>query len=95
MFLNFRLEGNSSYEVHEGWRTAYLDGVTSVVNLPISDLSDVSFTVTFWVLTNQLVQEGNIFTSYDQLEIKLNNRRIIAQLMNKEGVCCLAELTSG
>lgn len=94
LFLNFSLEGNTSFIVHEGWQAVYLDGVTSSINLPASELSNVSFTVALWVLTSQSDKESILFTSHNQLEIKLKNMKVIAQLM-KTSSCCLVDLTGG
>ena len=80
--------------MHEGWQAVYLDGVTSSINLPASELSNVSFTVALWVLTSQSDQESILFTSHNQLEIKLKNMKVIAQLM-KTSSCCLVDLTGG
>ena len=72
----------------------YLDGVTSSIKLPALNLSDVSFTVALWVLTSQPDQDSILFTSPNQLEIKLKNTIVIAQLMNMTS-SYLVDLTGG
>ena len=91
--LKFSLEGNTKFEVHEGWHAAYLDGLTSSLDLPIPDLSNVSFSVALWVLTSSSDHEGSILTSHDQLEINLASERIVVRMRNREGLL-VANLTS-
>lgn len=89
----FRLDGNTSYKLQQGWRAVYLDGVTSLISFPKGlFMSNISFTVALWVLTQKPEVDSILFASFDLFQIKLSNTTVEAGMMGKFS-CCLFDLT--
>ncbi|XP_022798346.1 uncharacterized protein LOC111336503 [Stylophora pistillata] len=87
------LEGNTSFKLQQGWTAVYLDGVTSLVRFSNEFfMSEMSFTVALWVLTQKPDENSILFSSFDLFEIKLRNTAVVTEMMSKLS-CCLFHIT--